>query len=157
VSAFYDSIGILLVFLGLILMAVEFAHPGALLLIPASVLIVGGLLSAFLPDVLLGTPWGIVVILLAAIVATLVEIPYYRWVAPNHGPMTTTAAGLTGQIGTVIADVTPDSLRGKVRIKSEVWSARADEEIPSGTKVRVVSGEGVAVRVAPVGDSSSLS
>ncbi|MCI4335707.1 MAG: NfeD family protein [Thermoplasmata archaeon] len=155
-SAFYDSVGVLLIIIGLILLALELAHPGALLLIPASVLLVGGLMAVFFSDSL-GTPWGVVLIAVTGIAATLIELPYYRWVAPTHGPMTTTTSGLTGQIGTVIADVTPDTLQGKVRIRSEIWSARADHGIPIGTKVRVLSGEGVSVRVAPVNDTSSLS
>ncbi|HZY92832.1 MAG TPA: NfeD family protein [Thermoplasmata archaeon] len=141
--------------IGLVVLALEFIHPGALLLIPGSILIAGGLLYLFLPDFLLDTPWGIVVILVAAIVATILEIPYYRWIAPTHGPMTTTSAGLVGELGTVIAPVTSDTLQGKVRIKSEVWSARSVTPIPMGTKVRVVSGEGVAVQVVPVGDGAS--
>jgi inner membrane protein len=108
-----------------------------------------------LPDFLLDTPWGLVVVVLAAIVATLIEIPYYRYIAPTHGPMTTTAAGLTGQVGTVTAAVVPDTLRGKVRIKSEIWSAHAAHPIPPGTKVRVVSGEGVALEVVPLDDPAA--
>ncbi len=136
-------------------LALEFVHPGALLLIPGSILVVGGLLYLFLPDFLLDTPWGAVLIIVAAIVATVLEIPYYRWIAPTHGPMTTTAAGLVGQVGTVIAPVVPDTLRGKVRIKSEIWSARAPQPIPVGAKVRVVAGEGVAVQVQQVGESEA--
>ncbi|HYK93808.1 MAG TPA: NfeD family protein [Thermoplasmata archaeon] len=142
----------MIVLVGLVVLALEFIHPGALLLIPGSILVVGGLLYLFLPDFLLDTPWGILVIIVAAIIATVIEIPYYRWIAPTHGPMTTTSAGLVGETGTVIAPVTVDTLQGKVRIKSEVWSARADRPIAIGARVRVVSGEGVAVQVVPVPD-----
>lgn len=150
-------LGILIVVIGIIVLALEFVHPGALLLIPGSILLVGGLLYLFLPDFLLNTPYGIVVVLAAAVVATLIEIPYYRWIAPTHGPMTTTSAGLVGEIGTVIVPVIPDTLKGKVRIKSEIWSVQSAEPIPAGTKVRVVAGEGVALKVVPVTGPSSNS
>lgn len=140
---------------GVIVLALEFVHPGALLLIPGSILLVGGLLYLFLPDVLLNSPFGFILIVVAAIVATILEIPYYRYIAPTHGPMTTTSAGLVGQVGTVIAPIVPDTLKGKVRIKSEVWSARGPSPIPVGTKVRIVAGEGVAVEVVPLTEPSA--
>lgn len=144
------ALGIVLVLGGIILFALELVHPGVLLLIPGSILLVAGFLYLLLPNVLLDGPWGIAVILLAAIIATAVEIPYYRWVAPTHRPLSTTSSGLIGEVGVVIAPVIPNTLRGKVRVKSEVWSARADIPIPAGARVRVVQGEGVSVTVQPV-------
>lgn len=149
----YDALGALVVLIGVIVIAVEFIHPGALLLIPGSVLLVGGLLLVFLPDSLLNAPWGIIVIALAACVSALVEIPYYRWLAPNHGPMTTTSAGLVGETGTVIAAVEPNTIKGKIRVRSEIWSVSATSPIPVGAKVRVVSGEGVSLKVVAVDEA----
>lgn len=153
-SGAYDALGALIVLIGLIVIAVEFVHPGALLLIPGSVLLVGGLLLVFLPDALLGAPWGIIVILIAASIAALVEVPYYRYLAPNHGPMTTTSAGLVGEIGTVIAAVEPNTIKGKVRLRSEIWSVSATRPIPVGAKVRVISGEGVSLQVVPIDEAA---
>jgi membrane protein implicated in regulation of membrane protease activity len=150
VSVVFDSIGVFVVLAGIIILALEFIHPGALLLIPGSILLVGGLLFLFLPDVLLNSPFGIVVISAAALISALVEIPYYRWIAPTHGPMTTTSAGLVGEVGTVIAPVVPNTIRGKIRVRSEVWSVRADGPIPVGRQVRVIAGEGVSLKVVPV-------
>ncbi|HTT34382.1 MAG TPA: NfeD family protein [Thermoplasmata archaeon] len=149
-SAGFDLVGVLVVLLGVALLALEFIHPGALLLIPGSILVVGGMLFLLLPDVLLNSPWGLIVIALAASGSALLEIPYYRWIAPTHGPMTTTSAGFTGEIGTIVADVVPDSLKGKVRVRSEIWSVQGERPIPVGTKVRVVGGEGVSLRVVPI-------
>ena len=50
----------------------------------------------------------------------------------------------------VIVPIVPNTLKGKVRVRSEVWSARASVEIPEGTRVRVVHGEGVSVTVVPL-------
>lgn len=154
-SSAFDALGVLIAIVGVIVIAVEFVHPGALLLIPGSVLLVGGLLLVFLPDTLLNAPWGVVIIALAACLSALVEIPYYRWLAPNHGPMTTTSAGLVGETGTVIAAVEPNNIRGKIRVRSEIWSVSSSRPIPVGAKVRVISGEGVSLQVVPVDEASA--
>jgi inner membrane protein len=144
------ALGIVLVVGGIILFALELVHPGVLLLIPGSILLVAGFLYILVPSVLLDGPYGVAVILLAAILATAVEIPYYRYVAPVHRPLSTTSSGLIGEVGIVIAPVIPNTLKGKVRVRSEIWSARSDIPIPAGVRVRVVQGEGVSVTVQPV-------
>jgi membrane protein implicated in regulation of membrane protease activity len=141
------ALGVPLVVAGIVVLAMEFAHPGALLFIPGSVLIVAGFLELAFPDVLVGTPYGIIAIAVVATAAGIAEIPYYRWVAPTHRPMTSTSAGFEGQYAIVTAPIVPNSLSGKVRIGSEIWSAQAEVRIPAGTRVKVVGGEGVAVRV----------
>ena len=149
----FEWVGLLMVFVGLALFAIELVHPGALLLIPGTILIVAGVIAAFFNDALLFSLAGIASIVGSALVATAIQIRYYQRIAPTHRPMTTTSGGLAGEVGIVIAPVEPNTLRGKVRIKSEIWSARSDRAIPEGTKVRVVSGEGVAVQVVPVDDA----
>ncbi|HTS32547.1 MAG TPA: NfeD family protein [Thermoplasmata archaeon] len=144
------TLGITLVVGGIILFALELVHPGVLLLIPGSIILVAGFLYLLVPNVLLDSPYGIAILLLAALVATLIEIPYYRHVAPTHRPLSTTSSGLEGEVGIVIAPVVPDTLQGKIRIKSEVWSARSSVPIPVGAQVRVVRGEGVSVTVRPI-------
>jgi len=150
VSAIDPTIGISLVIVGIILLAFELVHPGALLLIPGSILLVAGFLYLFLPNVLLDSYIGPIAIIVVAIVAALVEIPYYRWIAPNHWPLSTTSGGLVGAEAIVIVPIEPNSLKGKVRVRSEVWSARASQPIPEGARVRVVHGEGVSVTVVPI-------
>jgi membrane protein implicated in regulation of membrane protease activity len=145
-----ESLGILIVVFGLALIVFEFIHPGAILLIPGSILVVIGALYLVYPNVLLDSVYGPVAILVVALLAILVEVPYYRYVAPAGPPMTTTTAGLLGKVGVVTSPVVPDTLRGKVRLGSETWSARSDCEIPVGTRIRVVGGEGASVVVAPV-------
>lgn len=149
----YDVLGVILVIVGVFLFAVEIVHPGALLLIPASIVIAAGLLFLFLPNVLVGSLLGPVIVVGAAMAAALATIPYYKWVAPVHRPMSTIPSSLEGEVGVVIAPVIPDTLRGKVRVNSEIWSARAEMPIPAGTKVRILGGEGVSIRVVPLTDS----
>lgn len=144
------GISAVLIIVGSALFAFELIHPGAWLLIPASIMIVAGLLYITLPSLLLNSVFGPSIVVLVALAAALATIPYYRWVAPIHKPMSTTVQSLEGQTGVVVTAVVPDSLSGKVQIQSEVWSARSDKPIPPGTKVRVVSGEGVSVMVRPI-------
>ena len=144
------AIGIALVIVGICLLAFELVHPGALLLIPGSILLVAGFLYLFLPNVLLDSYIGPVGIIVVAVVAALIEIPYYRWVAPTHRPLSTTSGGLVGDEAIVIVPIVPNTLKGKVRVRSEVWSARAAIPIPEGTRVRVIHGEGVSVTVEPL-------
>jgi inner membrane protein len=146
----FEWIGVALIVAGVILLALELAHPGALLLIPAFMLMTAGVLIIVFGDSLLATLPGVGAIVAAAVFAALIEIPYYRWVAPTHRPMTTTTAGLAGQFGIVTTAVEPNTLRGKVRVQREIWSAQSDRPIPEGTHVRIVAGEGVAVQVVPV-------
>jgi membrane protein implicated in regulation of membrane protease activity len=140
-------LGVSLLIAGIAALALELAHPGALLFIPGSALIVGGVLELFVPSYLIDNLIGGVAIVVAAAVAGLIEIPYYRWVAPTHKPMTSTSKGFTGEFATVTVAIVPNTLKGKVRIGSEIWSAQADYPIPAGTRVRVVDGSGVSVRV----------
>ena len=141
---------VVLVVAGVALFGLELFHPGALLLIPGSVLLAAGILYLFLPSLILDSWVGIVIVVVAAVAGALIEIPYYRHVSPGHPPMTTMPTTLVGREGTVLVDVIPDTLRGKVRVGSEIWSAISSIPIPAGTAVRVVAGEGVAVRVVPV-------
>ncbi len=145
-----NLIGIVFVVAGILFLAFELVHPGALLFIPGSILLVGGLLLMFVPDALLNSYFGTVLIVVAALGAGLVEIPYYRWVAPTHRPLSTTSAGLVGEEAIVIVPVVPNTLKGKIRVRSEIWSARSDRPIAAGTRVRVTHGEGVSVSVEPV-------
>jgi len=143
------EIGTIVTVAGIALFAFELIHPGALLFIPGSVLVVAGFLYLFFPTYLLDSPIGPIAIVVAAVIATVVEIFYYRWVAPTHRPLSTTSAGLVGEEAIVISPIVPNTLKGKVRVRSEVWSARAPVAIPAGAKVRIIQGEGVSVLVEP--------
>ena len=145
-----DAIGIALVLVGVGLFAFELIHPGALLLIPGSILLMAGVLYLALPNILLDSYLGPVLVIVAAIIGALVQIPYYKWVAPIHRPMSTTSGGLVGEEAIVIVPVEPNTIRGKVKVKSEIWSARSATPIPAGTRVRIIHGEGVSVTVQPI-------
>jgi inner membrane protein len=150
------SLGLIVMIVGIAILVFEIVHPGAFLLIPGTVLVVVGVLYIFIPDVLTTSYFGPLIIAVAAIAAMLVSIPLYKHVAQIHRPMVTTPQSIVGEPGLVVAAVEVDSIRGKVRVGSEIWSARASRPIPAGTRVRVVSGQGVTVHVEPVdGDAAT--
>lgn len=53
--------------------------------------------------------------------------------------------GMLGETGEAVTDLDP---RGRVYVHSEYWSATAEEAIPAGTKVVVVSVDRMTLRVA---------
>ena len=143
--------GLAILLIGAVLFIIELFHPGALLLIPATIMIVGGVMYLLIPNVLLDSIWGPVAIITAALLSTVITIYYYRWIAGTHTPLSTTSAGLVGEEAIVLVEIVPNTLRGKVRVRSEVWSARGAQRIPAGTRVKVVAGEGVSLTVEPIG------
>ncbi|MCI4334610.1 MAG: NfeD family protein [Thermoplasmata archaeon] len=142
--------GLVVLIIGIAIMTFEIIHPGAFLLIPGSVLIVSGLLYMLVPDFLLATLYGPLIVAAVAVAAMLATVPMYQRMGSIHRPMTTNPQTLAGEQGLVIAPVVPDSLRGKVQVGSEIWSARSVRLIPKGTRVRVLGGQGVAVTVEPL-------
>ncbi|MCI4323983.1 MAG: NfeD family protein [Thermoplasmata archaeon] len=151
------AVGAIIAMAGGVIMAFEVVHPGAFLLIPGSILLAGGLLYIALPDFLTTTPYGPLVIALVAVIATAATIPLYKRWGKVHLPMTTMPQSLAGKQGLVIASVDATSLRGKVRVGSEIWSARSDAPIPAGATVKVLGGSGVSLRVALVAEENAAS
>lgn len=66
--------------------------------------------------------------------------------------MTTVATSLVGMKGMVTTDVYPHTLRGKVEIEHDTWSATSETMISKGKLVVVVSSEGVHVVVKEICD-----
>ena len=55
--------------------------------------------------------------------------------------------GVGELIGLVGRSVTPLAPEGRVFVRGEYWTARADETLPSGADVEVTAVEGMALRV----------
>ena len=72
----------------------------------------------------------------------------------------TSGSSLIGEIASVIHEVNHDTIEGDVRIKSELYSARAYDNviIKTGAKVEVVESSGVhlVVREIPEGSSKKM-
>ena len=61
---------------------------------------------------------------------------------------------LTGELGEVVQEVGKDT-KGIVRVRSELWSAKSEYPIATGSSVRVTKVEGLQVWVEKLGADSS--
>lgn len=136
---------------GLILLTAEAFFPGGYLLIPGGVLVIVGAFGLADQDDLFTWVTAAVAIV-AAVPVTAGTIYLYKRLGAPEPPSTTVSESLVGKEGVVTVKVTPDNIRGKVKIGSDIWSADSDEPISAGTKVIVDSSEGVHVHVVPKKD-----
>jgi len=59
----------------------------------------------------------------------------------------TNAYSVMGKTGIVTVDIDPLEATGQVKINGEIWSAKADTNIPKGTEVEVLKIDGVKLIV----------
>ncbi len=138
-----------LLIVGILMLLAEVSSPGSFILVPATVLIGLGLLGLVAPGLLLSW-WSPIIALVIVLPMTFISIKLYQKLAPPAPPETTVATSLLGKKGVVIMETRPDSLKGKVRIENDTWSATSAKPIPVGTQVVVVASEGVHVKVEEI-------
>ena len=143
------ELGLAFVIIGIIMLLAELSSPGAFILVPATVLLVLGFVGILAPNILISW-WSPVITVVIVIPITYVTMRMYQKLAPPAPPETTVATSLVGTTGVVERAVEPNSLKGKVRIEHDVWSATSEKPIPAGKKVVVKSSEGVHVMVEEV-------
>jgi len=143
------ELGLAFVVIGILMLLAELSSPGSFILVPATVLLVLGGIGLVAPDILLSW-YSPVLAVIIVIPTTYVSIKMYQKLAPPAPPETTVATSLVGQTGVVTTEVVPSSLKGKVRIDHDTWSATSDKAIPAGRKVVVKASEGVHVKVEEV-------
>ncbi len=143
------TLGVLLVVIGLILLILEVHTPGFFIAIPGTIILVLGVAMLFMGDNLDVTTASVLV-LISAVGASAVTLSFYKIIGKSEPPTTTTFDRLVGEHGIVISKIKPNSLSGKVKVNSEIWSATADHIIEEGTEVIVLKGEGVHLKVREV-------
>jgi membrane protein implicated in regulation of membrane protease activity len=145
------DMSIVFIVIGVLMLLAEAAMPGNFLLVPATVLLVLGALGFVFPDLLLSV-WGPLLAVVVLAPATYLTIKLYQKIAPPAPPETRVATSLVGTTGIITVEVRPDSLKGKVQIDHESWSATAKCVIPKGKRVAVKSSEGVHVLVEEINE-----
>ena len=146
------ALGWILIVLGAVLLLVEVTQPGFFIAVPATVLIILGVLLLLGIDVL-SSPAGLIIGVVAAIAAASITVWAYSRLTPERKPPTTLSRdSLVGLEGMVVAPVDAVTPSGKVRLGSMEWSARSGsgEIIPAGRRVIVIHSEGVHVVVKEV-------
>jgi len=87
------------------------------------------------------------VIISLVVTATLVLGTLVTLAIRTHrSPVATGREGLLQEIGVATTDI---ATQGKVFIHGELWNASARQEIPAGTRIRVVAVDGMTVTVEP--------
>jgi membrane protein implicated in regulation of membrane protease activity len=144
-----SELGLAFIIIGILMLLAELSAPGAFILVPATVLLVLGFVGMVAPDILISW-WSPVIVAVVVIPITYVTMRMYQKLAPPAPPETTVATSLVGMTGVVVADVTPNNLKGKVRIEHDTWSATSNKAISAGKKVVVKMSEGVHVTVEEI-------
>ena len=139
--------GLLFVIIGVIMLLAEASSPGFFIGIPATILIVIGMIGIAFPQ-LFFTIWSPIIAAILTPIVTLTIIYIYKRLAPPEAPTTTVGESLHGKTGIVLKDTEPDNLtKGKVKVGTDIWSATSDEVIKKGAKVVVIASEGVHITV----------
>lgn len=144
------SFGWLLIIGGALLLLVEVYSPGFFATVPATVMIILGVLQLMGVDI--SNPWmGGVIGVVTAICAAGLTVWLYGRITTNESPTTISRDSLVGKEGQVKIKVDATTISGKVVIGQTEWSAKSTgTEIPKGKKVKVVSSEGVHIIVEEV-------
>jgi membrane-bound serine protease (ClpP class) len=147
-----STAGILLILLSLVLFVVEVK------VMSHGVLAIGGTVSLLLGSMMLFRNGGATLFRLSwwVMVPALLVTASFFLIAVGlaiRAQGRRVSTGREGMIGipAVVLDSTHPDAEGKVRIRGEIWAARSSEAIPAGSRVRVVSVDGLVVTVAPEG------
>ncbi|MCK4718640.1 MAG: NfeD family protein [Thermoplasmata archaeon] len=143
------ELGIILIVFGIFMLISEVLAPGFFIAIPGTVMLALGLLGLVYPPAL-ESWWTPLLVVGVGIPTFILTIEFYKKFGPVAPPITTSATSLKGKKGKVTVDIDMDSLKGKVKINNQIWSATSDHPISAGTEVEVVKSEGVHVTVRPV-------
>ncbi|HSR11528.1 MAG TPA: nodulation protein NfeD, partial [Thermodesulfobacteriota bacterium] len=140
--------GVLLILLGVLLFIVEIKVPSY------GLLTVGGIISLAIGSIMLfDSPIPYLRASLAVIIPTVaVTAGFFIFavtmtVRAHMAKPATGREGIRGEIGTAATRIAPE---GKVFVHGEFWNAYADGTIEEGEKVRVVSAEGLKLRVEKI-------
>ncbi len=137
--------GILFILLAIIffILEIKVASYGMLSLAGVLCLVLGSLMLFRAPGHTVQLAWSVVIPTVAVVSVFFVSVAALAFRSQVQKPRTG-ASALDGLIGEVKKDLDPE---GKVFVYGELWNAEADEPIPAGTKVQVVSVENLKLKV----------
>jgi len=142
--------GIALIVLGFFLLFVEATMPGFLIAVPATVLLVFGLIL-MVDDTIMEGPEGVILLLVVGIATLVGTLKFYQSLAPPVDPATGGIISHIGKTGKIVKAVNSDDFSGKVKIGVEKVRAISKEgKINVGTEVEIVDAEGIHVTVVPI-------
>ena len=140
------TIALICITVGALCLIIEALSPGFFMLIPGMVFIVLGITGYFVDDFF--TSWYLLAtIVIVTFISTVLTIKLYQVLAKPVPPETLVAETMIGKTGKVTVATEPGTIRGKVRIGFDIWSATSDEVIAEGSEIVVYEAEGVHVKI----------
>jgi len=143
-----SPVAITLVVLGSALTLFELKKPGLGFEVVGILLVIAGILFAYQQETYMaigGFEVGIMVIALAG-GAILTYYFFMVRMALKKRPKLHEPERLVGRTGVAKTDIKPGGT-GVVLVEAETWTATSDEDIPAGAKVRIISVEGLVLKV----------
>ena len=140
--------GVLLILLAVIFFILEISvvSYGMLSIAGTVSLLLGSLMLFRVPGESTHIAYSVVIPTVLTISAFFVAVTSLAVRAHRARPQTGTEA-LVGMVGEVTRDLTPE---GKVFVSGELWNAVADEEIPAGQRVEVLSVDSLKLKVRKI-------
>jgi len=153
----WTELGIALIIFGFLLLIMEINIPGFFIGIPATVSMALGMMAIVFQEEV--NTWPVFFISVAITFITFgATIKFYQKLAPPEKRLThvTSGSSLVGKKGIAIDEVNHETIEGKVRIQSVIYSARAfdDTLIKEGKKVEVIESSGVHLIVREIGNDA---
>jgi membrane protein implicated in regulation of membrane protease activity len=104
--------------------------------------------SFFIDSVVIQT----VIFLVSSTILLFATKPLVNKVLPKETVVKTNAYSVEGKIGKVIADIEPMEGKGQIKLDSEIWSAKSEDNtfIPKDTEVIIEKIDGVKAIVKPL-------
>jgi membrane-bound serine protease (ClpP class) len=127
------------------------------------ILTIGGVVAMFLGSIMLfSKPVNdfdpvIAVSLRVVIIATMATAAFFAFALglafkAHRRHVTTGKEGMIGEVGTALTSLHPETT-GRVQVHGELWSARSDDSIKKGEQVKIVSINGMEIKVAKANKS----
>tara|TARA_B100000809_G_scaffold51407_1_gene46631 strand:- start:599 stop:1048 length:450 start_codon:yes stop_codon:yes gene_type:complete len=143
------SLGYAFILLGILLFVIETFQPGFLLAVPATVLLVLGLLMIVAPSIV--DSWmALPIILIVGGVTFYFTLKFYQSLAPPDSPPIGSLRVHIGKEAKVIKAVVPGTIKGKVRLGTIEFRASSSTDISEGSLVKVIDVDGIHFVVEPI-------
>ena len=94
----------------------------------------------------------VVVFLVSSSLLVVLTKPLMKKFLKNEKSIPTNYFSLIGKTGIVIEKIDTSNSTGQVKVKGELWSAIADSDIEKDSKVKVLSVDGVKLKVEKLND-----
>ena len=143
------SLGYAFILLGILLFVIETFQPGFLLAVPATVLLVLGLLMIVAPGIV--NSWmALPIILVVGCVTFYFTLKFYQSLAPPDSPPIGSLRVHIGKEAKVVKAVVPGTIKGKVRLGTIEFRASSSTDISEGSLVKVIAVDGIHLIVEAI-------